>query len=333
VPGTLRTEAHPRDLPLALLAAFACGVLLALQSRMNGRLAESAGAFPAAWVSFGSGLAVLTLLWLLPRYRSHLARVPAAVRAGRLRPWQLLGGVAGGLLVATQTYAVPRVGVAAFLVAVIGGQTVSALAVDRLGLGPGPARLLTPTRLLTAALAVVGVGVAVLSGPSHGGELLLVPALVAFVVGTAVSVQQATNGLVTVAAGDSWVTAWLNFATGGLTVLLVGLLPVLGAGWPTSWEVPQWAWWGGLCGVFFIALAAWAVQHSGVLLFGLVTITSQMLTALVLDLLNPATRDLLGVPMLAGVMLTVLAAYGAAVASGRARPVTRGVAGRAGPSA
>lgn len=304
--------------PLALLAAFGCGALIAVQSRMNGRLSESVGSFPAAWVSFGSGLLVLSLLLVLPRQRARVARVGSALRDGRLAPWQVLGGVGGGLLVGTQTYAVPIVGVAAFLIATIGGQTVSALLVDRFGLGPAAAQALSPARVVAAALAVVGVAVAATSA-DDGSAVVLLPVLLAFLVGMAVAVQQAFNGRVTTVTRDATATAWVNFVAGTSTLLLIGAVPVWRAGLPTDWSAPGWAWWGGMCGVVFIALAAWAVQHTGVLLFGLVTVTSQLATALVLDLANPATRDQVGLQMFVGVGITVVAAAGAGLASRRAR--------------
>lgn len=304
---------------LALLAAFVCGALVAVQSRMNGRLAEAVGSFPAAWFSFGSGLVVLSLLLVRREQRARLARVPAALRSGRLARWQVLGGVGGGLLVGTQTYAVPIVGVAAFLIATIGGQTVSALVVDRFGLGSAPAQALVRARVVAACAAVGGVAIAATAGVGEVRPEVL-PVVLGFLVGMGVAVQQAVNGRVTTITGAPTATAWVNFLMGSSTLLVLGTVPVWLGGWPTAWgSVPPWAWWGGLCGVCFIALAAWAVQHSGVLLFGLVTITSQLAVALVLDLLNPATRDRVGLQMLLGVTVTVVAAMSAARAAGAAR--------------
>lgn len=309
---------------LALGAAFASGALLAVQSRLNGRLAETVGGFPAAWVSFGSGLLVLSVLLTRAEHRSRLSRVAAAIGSGRLRWWQVLGGVSGGLLVGTQTYAVPLVGVAAFLIATIGGQALSALLVDRQGLGPAPPQPLSWTRVAAAITAVVGVAIAATGG---GGDdtaaLSLWPVLLAFGVGMLLAVQQAFNGQVNTVTGAPTATAWLNFATGSATLVVIGIVPVTLAGWPDRWDAPAWAWWGGLCGVVFIALTAWAVQHLGVLLFGLVTITSQMATALLLDLGNPATRDQVGMQMLIGVAITVLAAGSAAVAAQSDRRAAR----------
>jgi len=311
----LRTEPG-RNQALALGAALATGALLAVQSRLNGRLAETIGSFPAAWVSFASGLLVLSMLLVRADYRSRLARVPAALRSGRLRWWQVLGGVSGGLLVGTQTYAVPLVGVAAFLIATIGGQALSALVVDRQGLGPAPAQPLSGVRIAAAVTAVAGVAIAATGGGGDGSAALSVlPVLLAFGVGMLLAVQQAINGRVNQVTGAPTATAWLNFVTGSLTLVVIGIVPVLLGGWPDRWDAPTWAWWGGLCGVVFIALTAWAVQHLGVLLFGLVTITSQMATALVLDLANPATRDRVGTQMLIGVLITVVAAGAAALAA------------------
>ncbi|WP_165700031.1 DMT family transporter [Ornithinimicrobium ciconiae] len=316
--GTARFGRRPTDLTLALVAAFVAGVLLAVQSRVNGELGSHIPAMTAAWLSFFIGLTAVALLWFTARFRSGVARVRTAVRERQLPLWQLFGGFAGGLVVATQTYAVPLVGVATFLIALIGGQTVNALVVDRFRFGPAAPQLITPARVAAAVLAVIGVVVAVTPGV-RDGEFLWLPAVLAFVVGMLTAVQQATNARITTISGDSSVTAFINFTTGSVLLVLIGAWTVLPAGVPDLSGIPWWAWPGGVLGVLFIVLAAWAVMHSGVLLFALVTITSQMGTGVVLDLLAPATRDAVGVQMLVGVALTVLAAAWAALARARSR--------------
>lgn len=313
---------RPGEQSLALAAAFACGVILAVQSRINGDLGTYVPAMTAAWLSFFIGLAAISLLWCTPRFRRGVAAVRDAVVQGRLPAWQLCGGFVGGLLVAVQTYAVPLVGVATFLIAIVGGQTVSALAVDRLRLGPAAPQLLTPARVAAAALAVVGVGVAVSPGAS-GGDFVWLPVVLAFLVGMGTAVQQATNARLTHLAGRSTVTAFINFGTGSLLLVGIGAWTVVPQGWPDVSGIPWWAWTGGVLGVVFIVLAAWAVMHSGVLLFGLVTITSQLGTGIVVDLLEPTTRGSVGPQLLTGVGLTVVAAVWAALARARARRVRR----------
>ena len=102
---------------LAVLA----GVALAAQSRINGelsvRLDDPIG---AATISFGSGLLVLAVLVpLLPVGRAGVGLLRTALRTRRIRPWQCIGGMCGGFLVASQGLTVPTLGVAVFIVCLL----------------------------------------------------------------------------------------------------------------------------------------------------------------------------------------------------------------------
>jgi bacterial/archaeal transporter family-2 protein len=323
----LPTEGRAGPLPareprvvVAVLAAVICGLVLPVQSRVNGALAERLGAAPAAVASFGTGLLLVTLCLADPRVRRGLGRLAGSLRTGGLRWWHLLGGVGGGLFVAAQTHTVPLLGVTAFLIAVIGGQTASALLVDRFGLGPGAAQGWVPGRVAAAGLAVTGVVVAATApsrsatGSGAGLALLLVVAVV-FCVGSLTSLQQAVNGRVGAASGQPLVSAWVNFAV-GTTVLVLLAVPVLATGGaPTGWAAPWWAWTGGGMGLAFITLAAWAVQHIQLLTFALVTVTSQLTGGVLLDLVQPETRAALGPQVLLGVAVTLVAAVWSALAA------------------
>lgn len=325
---------QPGEAPLLtpLLAAAVCGSVLPLQSRANAELAGHVGAIGAATVSFGSGLVILTVMVLLvPALRRRTARIPAAVAAGRLRWWQILGGVSGGILVASQSYAVPLVGVTAFLIAMIGGQSVSALLVDRRGLGPSAPQPIRPGRVLAALLAVAGVAVAA-SAPGRGqgadvaGLALALPVVVVFCSGMLVSVQQAFNGVLTTVSRDPLATAWFNFLTGSATLSVLGALTVSTVGrtpGPVGADLPWWAWTGGALGIVFIVLSAWAVQHLPVLVFVLVTVTTQLAVGVALDALAPGGTALLGPQLLLGVGIALVASVWAAVAQRRARIAAR----------
>ena len=130
----------PRSLPLwlALVIALLCGALVAVQSRINGELGSRLGdGFTAAAISFGSGLIILTIaLAVAPAGRRGLARVLAALRDGGIRWWYVCGGAAGSFLVLSQGLAAAALGVALFTVAVVAGQTISGLVLDRVGIGP-----------------------------------------------------------------------------------------------------------------------------------------------------------------------------------------------------
>ena len=178
---------------------------MALQSRINaGLAAEVGGGLVAAAISFATGLVLaLLLVAVWPRSRAGLARLPAALRGGSLRPWQLLGGMGGAWLVTTQGLTVGLVGVTAFIVAVVAGQVAGSLGVDRLGLSPVGVLTVNRQRALAALLAVVAVTVAGWGTFQLGGAAALVAVLFAATAGAAISVQQAINARVSAAANDA----------------------------------------------------------------------------------------------------------------------------------
>lgn len=280
---------HARHRVLATAGAFVAGTLLAVQSRMNGVIGQRSGQpIAAALWSFGSGLVVLTLLVaFVPRVRRGWRAIRHAVQDGRLHWWQCLGGFFGGLLVAVQAWSVPLVGVAIFSIGVVGGQTMCGLIVDRLGLGPAGVQHVTGVRVLAALVAVAGVVVSATG--RGGGQFSLWPAFCAFLVGAGMAVQQALNGRVSVANRSPMATTWQNFFVGFITLLVVSGIVLAHSG-PATWSVPRGVpWWalpGGLVGIVFIAITAWAVRITGVLVFGLVAVAGQLLAALVLDLLD-----------------------------------------------
>jgi bacterial/archaeal transporter family-2 protein len=310
-----------RSLPAtigALLSALVVGGMVALQTHINGELARRLGAGPtgaavAAVVSFGSGLVILCLLCaMMPRARRGARRVVDAVLTGRLRPWQLVGGSAGALLVASQGLTVATIGVSLFTVAVVAGQTSSAMFVDRAGIGPAGRRHITLGRAVGAALAVVAVGLTV-SGRLDGAAALapaaLLPAALPLMAGAGAAWQQAVNGQVSVVGGP-FPAALLNFSVGTFLLLVFAAVAIALGGGPASFPDIWWLYVGGSLGVVFISAAAVLVRVLGVLVFGLCAISGQVVTALLIDLV---VADLgVGTLTVAGALLTLV---GVAVAT------------------
>ena len=314
------------------VGAFVAGALLSGQSRMNGELASVSGrGLDAALWSFGSGLALLTLVvQASPRARSGFNGLRDALRHHTIRRWQCLGGVVGGLFVFCQAYAVPVAGVALFTIGVVGGQTANAIFVDRFGIGPAGRVGVSRSRVGAAVLATAGVVVAVGGRVSGTSSAVVLPVLLAVVVGALMTVQQATNGRVNVASGNPFTTAWLNFAV-GTTLLLVLAVPgaVTGAfGTPSSVAAPWWAWFGGLLGIGFVAISAVAVRHLGVLQVMILMLLGQLSAAVGLDALSPATRGHITPVVVVGLVITLAAAGLAGLAASRAaRRTAAAVAG------
>lgn len=115
--------------PALVLAAFAAGALLAAQGPIFARLAVHAGGpVQATIVAFATALAALLVVSLLAG--SGLPRVSGLVR---MPPWLWSGGLIGLVMVLLTIHAVPRIGVAVFVAAVVCGQLMAAMAYDHMG--------------------------------------------------------------------------------------------------------------------------------------------------------------------------------------------------------
>lgn len=299
---------------LCLAAAALAGVLMALQSRVNGQLSHTLG-FPvqAALWSFGSGLVVLLAIMALPSQRVGLARTVRAIRSGELTWWVLLAGVFGAVLVIVQSSVVPLVGVALFSVSVVAGQTLGGLITDAVGMGPGGVRRASARRVVGSLAALTGVAVA---ASSAGLGTLGWPAALAVVAGVGTSVQSAWNGRTTLRSQVPLATTTINFAVGTIVIVVAFAAQLrLGERQAVSLHGPWWVWWGGLLGLVFVAITTVVVRHIGVLVFTLVALVTQLVSALVLDLF---TADLAasGWQRVLGICLT---GVGAAVAGFNAR--------------
>ncbi|MEH0951101.1 DMT family transporter [Micromonospora sp. CPCC 205554] len=298
--------------------ATASGVMVAVQSRINGELGvRLADGIAAAVVSFGVGLLILLVLVpATPGGRRGLAALRGALRAGTLRPWQCLGGVCGAFLVATQGLTIGALGVAVFTVAVVAGQSGSSLLVDRAGIGPAGRQPVTPNRLIGAVLTVLAVLLAV--GDRLGDPQALALALLPLAAGVGIAWQQAVNGRVRAAAGSAMTATLVNFTVGTAALLVTFAVDLAVRGRPAgAFPDEPWLYLGGPLGIVFIALAAALVRFTGVLLLGLATIAGQIVGAVLLDLVLPTAASHPGLDTLLGAALTMVAVLVAAFGPSR----------------
>lgn len=284
---------------LGLVSGFGIGAAVAVQARINGALgARLHDGIAAATVSFGTGLVLLLAAFAVSgRLRAGLGQVRAALAHGRLRRWQLLGGLCGALFVSAQGLTVAAIGVTAFTVAAVAGQLASSLVVDRLGLAPSGRTPVTPIRAAAALIAIGAVFLAS-SGRSSGSPaglalpdpvrgaphvvLIVLPALA----GIGLAWQQAVNGRVGAVGGPASATL-INFVVGFLALCAVESLVLLTVSGLGALPTEPWLYLGGAIGVAFIGLAAVAVRWIGVLLLGLTSVAGQLIASIALDLLVP----------------------------------------------
>ncbi|KQX08505.1 hypothetical protein ASC59_08725 [Leifsonia sp. Root1293] len=297
----------------AVACAVVSGVLVAVQSRINGELGRQLGdGFAAALISFGSGLVILLIALALWRPgRAGFRRLPAALRDGRLRWWMLLGGAAGAFLVLTQGLTAAVLGVALFSVATVAGQSISGLLVDRTTLVSGGPRPLTVPRVVGAVLAILAVIVSVatqLNGDAPFWMLLL-----PFLAGLGLGWQQAVNGRVRESAESALTATVGNFAVGTVVLLVAFLVHALIVGWPQSLPTELWLYLGGVIGCVFIAAAAVLVRITGALLLSLAMIAGQLVAAVVIDTTLPGHAGSLAVTTVVGTVLALAAVVVAGV--------------------
>lgn len=287
-----------------LLAIFV-GVLVVVQSRINGQLSTDIGdGLLAAVISFGTGLVVVSVLLLVSRAnRDAVVHLPSLVRDRKLSWWMLIGGLGGATLVAAQGIAVPMIGVALFTVSLVAGQTANGLFVDHVGLGPRGVAPVTVSRVVGSSLAVVAVVVAV-SGRFGSADFVVGLVLLVALAGALIAAQQAVNGRVAAVTGRPIVAGFVNFVVGFSALLVVwlvsgrhGVLLPLVAGKP-------WLYLGGPIGVIFIVVAAVIVRPLGVLLFGLLSVAGQLGGALFVDRVFPTSGSTLSWQLVAGTILT-----------------------------
>ena len=288
------------------LLALVIGSLTSVQSRINGQLSKDIhNGIAAALISFLSGwLFVIIVCILWKPDRNGLANIWKALRTRRLKPWEVIGGMGGGFFVAIQSSSVPIIGVAIFTICAVGGQTISSMIVDLIGLSPSGKHKVTPVRAITAIVTLISVTIAVYPD-LQSATFRFAPILLAIIVGVVVSFQQAINGRVNVVSTRPLATTFVNFLMGS-TVLTIALMINLARGGtigalPTSFVVYL----GGIIGVIYIAVSAFTVRHIGILNMILFSVTGQLIGALLLDWLAPAANTKVTSYLLTGTAMTL----------------------------
>ena len=297
------------------------GTLVAVQSRINGEMGRRLDdGYLAAVVSIGSGLVLLTVAVAGTRAgRASMRRWVSAVTGGDYPKWYFIGGVCGAVLVLSQGLTAAILGIALFSVAIVAGQTVSGLVVDRRGLGTMQPKAITWPRVLGMVLMIIAVAWAV-SGQlqlAGAGALLLFPLLAGFVI----SFQQAINGQVKQITDSILITTWANFAVAIVVLLIAFVVHGLVAGWPAGLPTAWWMYLGGPLGLIFIACVAAFVHRIGVLVLGLCTTAGTLIGSLLLDVIVPPAGHTLAWTTVAGTFLALVAIGVTAIPVRVRRPV------------
>ena len=304
---------------------FIASVIITAQSSVNSELnTYTENPLITALINFTTGLVVLSVMMIFSRpIRQGFISIPRLVREGRLKRWQLFGGLSGAFFVASQSSLVQVIGVAIFTVAAVAGQTSAALLVDKAGIGPAGKQPVTLMRIGAAILGIVGVLVSVL-GQDSTGQFAFGAVLISFAAGALVSTQPALNGQIANNTGQPAAATMVNFIVGFITLVVVYAIaqqvnPQSFNVPPMPWENPV-IWLGGPFGVLFVLTASFMAKTLGVFLFTLTSVVGQLSGAILMDVLFPTASTNITWQLLLGISIT-----GAAVvlASGKKKTKTQ----------
>jgi transporter family-2 protein len=138
---------------LWIILASAAGACIAIQAAANGSLRTHLG--DAVYASFFSicgtiATAVIVMLAIRPSF-------PAETALRQTPWWNWVGGPLGALIVFAGAALTPKLGAAAFIAAVVGGQLACSLLLDHFGVMDVPQQTLSVGRAIGAAMVFGGV--------------------------------------------------------------------------------------------------------------------------------------------------------------------------------
>ena len=308
-----------------IVITFIASVIITAQSSVNSELnTYTENPLITALINFTTGLIVLSVMMIFSRpIRQGFISIPRLVREGRLKRWQLFGGLSGAFFVASQSSLVQVIGVAIFTVAAVAGQTSAALLVDKAGIGPAGKQPVTLMRIGAAILGVVGVLVSVL-GQDSTGQFAFGAVLISFAAGALVSTQPALNGQIANHTGQPAAATMVNFIVGFITLVVVYAVahqvnPQSFNVPPMPWENPV-IWLGGPFGVLFVLTASFMAKTLGVFLFTLTSVVGQLSGAILMDVLFPTASTNITWQLLLGISITGVAVV---LASGKKKTKTQ----------
>ncbi|OFL64179.1 MULTISPECIES: DMT family transporter [unclassified Brevibacterium] len=297
---------------LYIFPAIATGLAVSLQGKYNGELTVEIGHWIySAAVSFGGGLVLISIVTaILPAGRRAIATTVGLLRSKALPWWMCLGGLGGTTIVIAQGITVPAFGVAVFTMSFTSGQLLGALIVDSTRLPAGGPKPITLGRLVGVAVVLVGVAI-VSAGAFTSGLQWWIP-LIPFASGALTGLQHAFNGRLSAASGSALAATTMNFVV-GLAALAVACAVVFAAGTPPlRFPSEPLLYSGGLFGVAFILVSALIVPRLGVLILSLSTLVGNMGGSLIIDAVagseqafTPASLVSIGLVVLGVVIATL----------------------------
>lgn len=262
--------------------------MIAIQGKFNGDL-STAGAGPLVASSLAYAGALATVLLFLAGTGQLRASLSTIRSTGAL--WWFAIGLCSVPIVVSMAVGIPVIGVALASVCAVAGQTVSGLVLDARGIGVDAPIRLTARRGVAGLCALLGLVIAVLTGPGPSTQTVLSAVIMGvflFVGGLLLSVQTAGNGVVAAQTGNPLIPVVTSVAGGLIGVsLLTGAIALTGNLGEVALPSVTGQWWlylGGPLGMVIATAAAFAVTRLGTFALTIAIVGGQLVTAVALDI-------------------------------------------------
>ena len=133
------------------------------------------------------------------------------------------------------------------------------------------------------------------------------PMLLILFAGGMIALQAPTNAILARAGGSPVLAALISFAVGTAALLCVWLASGNRPGAKAVGDLPAYAWFGGMYGAFYVAVAAFAAPRIGLAALITIGIAGQIAMALVLDHIGALglPREPLNLGRIAGAVLVI----------------------------
>lgn len=208
---------------LNYLLGLLAGVATPIQTSVNSKLREKIGSpYLTSIISFAGAIIIVTIVVAIVEKDFS---IPFAAIAQKPL-WIWLGGACGFFIVFSSVLAMPHLGSAMAVMLLSFGQIMTGLIIDNWGLFESPQVPFTLSRLIGAALLIIGV-VLISYIPKEGGEKKRYPiiyVLIATFGGVNCALQVAINGTLANVVGSGWKCTFVSMIVGTTTTIVATLL-------------------------------------------------------------------------------------------------------------
>ena len=286
------SKASKALVPIIYVISICVGLCATTQAAVNGRLGSTVGSGIFACVfSYAGGALVAFVLRTIEMCWNRERRLLQC--HGKLRIWQLVGGLFGAFYVTSAALLTPIIGFAMFFVMFVFGQLVCSTIADHVGLLGSPVFRFNWITAVGLTVTVTGAVLSVIEQLDHlGGThvgLIILYCFIALLSGVAIPCQAMVNRHLVDVVRSKLSSNLVSFVAGNLGVLTVSIVVALIDNERFNLlkdHLKDSEWWmflGGPLGIAFVLCGILFIRIIGVSMFFTLVVAGQLMSSLFYD--------------------------------------------------